>query len=259
MTYPLYRTGTIAVVDGVSYPVSYAAGENYVHFPQVSDARPAPFPRQELAGAVPVEMCERVFSVQVYASYRDHRVMVDAAFDNGTARVLDAEWDNEWATINGFVQENSYEYYKTVDMRDLRDYAERQNDLLFTRWRAARFARPVEGIPLHGGWPNGQAAVVAGRPRSGVLETEGGRVAEVSTRAEYLGYSCEVAGITMDGSVGVHYLGSDFERADADGFRPGPDGRWSKTVHIFDLARYHELHRDLLFDQWRESRDSLAR
>lgn len=259
MTYPLYRSGIIAVVDGVSYPASYTTGENYVHFPQPSAARPAPFPRQELAGAVPVEMCERVFSVQVYATYRKHRVMIDAAFENGTARVLEAEWDHEWATVNGFVQENSYEYYKTVDMRDLRDYAERQNDLLFTRWRAARFARPMDGVPLHGGWPNGQSAVVAGRPRSGVLETEGGRVAEVSTRAEYLGSSCEVAGITVDGSVGVHYLGLDFERAEADGFRSGDDDRWSKTVHIFDLARYHELHRDLLFDQWRESRDSLAR
>ncbi|GAB3575737.1 hypothetical protein GCM10027445_38640 [Amycolatopsis endophytica] len=259
MTYPLYRTGTIAVVDGVSHAVSYAAGDNYVHFPQADGQRPTPHPRGELAGAVPVEMCERVFSVQVYASYRDHRVMVDTAFDNGTARVLEAEWDHEWATVNGFVQENSYEYYKNVDLRDLREYAERQNDLLFTRWRAARFARPVEGFPLHGGWPNGQAAVVTGRPRSGVLETEGGRVAEVSTRAEYLGSSCEVAGITLDGSVGIYYLGTDFERAEADGFRVDDALRWAKTVHVFDLARYHEMHRDLLFDQWRESRDSLAR
>jgi hypothetical protein len=117
----------------------------------------------------------------------------------------------------------------------------------------------VEGFPLHGGWPNGQAAVVAGRPRSGVLETEGGRVAEVSTRAEYLGSSCEVAGITLDGSVGIYYLGTDFERAEADGFRIDDRLRWAKTVHVFDLARYHEVHRDLLFDQWRESRDSLAR
>jgi len=259
VTYPLYRSGTIAVVDGASYPVSYSPGDNYVHFPQADGGRPTPHPRGELSGAVPVEMCERVFSVQVYASYRDHRVMVDAAHDNGTVRVLDAEWDQEWATINGFVQEAAYEYYKTVDLRDLRGYSERQNDLLFTRWRAARFARPVDGFPPQGGWPNGQAAVVAGRPRKGVLETEGGRIAEVTTCAEYLGYSCEVAGITLDGSVGVYYLGSDFERAEADGFECDDDLRWAKTVHIYDLARYHEVHRDLLFDQWRESRDSLTR
>jgi hypothetical protein len=250
MSYPLYRRGTFAVIDGAAHRVSYTLGDNYVHFPSQDGTKPTPYPR---SGPIPVEMCERVFSVGVYASYRGHGVLVDDVDEAGMARLMEAQWDGEWATVNGFVQENKYEYYKTADLRELRDYYEKQSDLLFLRWRAAHFARPIEGHLPTGGWANGELAVVHGRPRSGVLETEGGRVAEVTTRAEYLGYPCEVAGITADGSVGLYYLGPDDGRAEADGFHQTDDGRWAKTVHIYDLARYHEHHVDLLFAPWCES------
>ena len=248
MSYPLYRRGMFAVLDGVSHAVTYAYGDNYVHFRD--NGKPTPYPR---SGPIPVEMCERVFSVQVYARYRGHSVLVDDVDESGMARVMEAEWDGEWATINGFLQENKYEYYKTADLRDLREYYEKQTDLLFPRWRVAHFARPIEGHPLTGALANGRPAMVDGRPRSGMLETEDGRVAQVTTRAEYLGYPCEVAGISHDGSVGLYYLGADEDRAEADGFTRADDGRWSKTVHVYDLARYHEHHADLLFDHWRES------
>ncbi|TVT33363.1 hypothetical protein FNH05_27175 [Amycolatopsis rhizosphaerae] len=251
MSYPLYRRGTFAVIDGVSYPVSYANGDNYVRFADGDENRPTPYPRDS---PVPVDLCERVFSVQVYASYRGHSVLVDGVDELGGARVMDAEWDGEWATINGFVQENRYEYYKHIDLRDLRDYYEKQSDLLFTRWRAAHFARPIDGHPFRGGWANGESAVVGGRPRSGILEIEDGRVTEVTTRAEYRGFPCEIAGISPDGSVGLYYVGVDQERAEADGFRPR-DGRPAKTVHVYDLARYHEHHLDLQFERWRQSRE----
>jgi len=247
MSYPLYRRGTFAVLDGTSHPVSYAYGDNYVHFRD--NGKPTPYPRSV---PTPVEMCERVFSVQVYARYRGHGVLVDDVDEAGMARLMEAEWDGEWATINGFVQENKYEYYKTADLRDLRDYYEKQTDLLFPRWRAAHFARPIEGHELTGGWANGEPAVVHGRPRSGILENEDGRVAKVTTRAEYLGHPCEVKGISADGSVGLRFLGTDADRAEADGFTM-TDGHWTKTVHIYDVARYHEHHEDLLFDSWRES------
>jgi hypothetical protein len=251
MSYPLYRRGTFAVIDGTSHPATYTNGEHYVHFLPVDDSRPSPYPR---TGPVPVEMCERVYSVQVYASYRGHGVLVDGVEESGAARIMEAEWDGEWATVNGFVQENKYEYYKTTDLRELRNYYEKQSDLLFTRWRAAHFVRPVEGhpVPLREDWTAGEPAVVGGRPRSGLLETEDGRVAEVTTRAEYHGYPCEISGIRADGSVGLYHLGVDESRAEADGFRRS-EGRWAKTVHIYDLARYHEHHADLLFERWRES------
>lgn len=239
MSYPLYRRGTFAVLDGVSYPVSYPAGEQHVY---LSDGEPAP-----------VEICERLFSVQVYATYREHIVLVDDVDTIGTARIMEAEWDGEWATENGFVHENGYEYFKTVELRDLRNYYEKQTDLLFTRWRETHFARPVVGYPAGGGWINGEPGTIGGRPRAGVLAGEDGRVAAVTTRAEYLGYPCEIAGISRDGSVGIYSLSPDEARAEANGFTLGENGRWGKTVHIYDLARYHEHHADLVFDQWRES------
>ena len=243
MRYPRYRHGTFAVLDGVSHPVSYSVGDTRVH---LLAARNQP---------VPVQLCESVISVQVYATYRGHGVLVDDMDETGRARIMEAEWDEEWATVNGFVHENRYEYFKTVDVLDLRDYYEKQTDLLFLRWRAAHFARPVHGQPLTGGWANGTPAVVQGRPRAGVVRIEDGRTTEVTTRAEYLGYPCEVAGISADGSVGLYYLGHDTARAEADGFELTVDFRWAKTVHIYDLARYQEHHADLYFEEWRSARE----
>jgi hypothetical protein len=237
MNYTLYRRGTFAVVDGKSHPASYRPGEDYVHL---------------AGGPAAVDSCERVFSVQVYATYRGHAVLVDDIDNAGMAHVMEAEWDEDWATENGFVHENAYEYFKTVGLRELRNYYEKQTDLLFTRWRAAHFARPVEGDPVGSGWRSG-GHDMHGRPRSGILAGEDGRVAAVTTRAEYLGHPCELTGIGADGSVGIESVKLAGTRAEADGFTLGPTGRWTKAVHIFDLARYHEHHADLLFDRWRES------
>ncbi|TNC27437.1 hypothetical protein [Amycolatopsis alkalitolerans] len=243
MSYPLYRRGTFAVIDGKSCPVSYKVGENYVQLASGDSTEP-----------IPVDMCARVVSVQVYATYRGHGVLVDDMDEAGTARVMEAEWDGEWATVNGFLHENKYEYFKTVDVTDLRDYYEKQVDLLFGRWRSVHFSRPIEGHPLGGGWANGRPAIIDGRPRSGLLETEDGRPVEVTTRAEYFGHPCEIAGITADGAVGLYYLGKDSERAEADGFEPDENGRWARAVHIYDLARYQEHHADLYFDTWLRGR-----
>ncbi|MTD59540.1 hypothetical protein [Amycolatopsis pithecellobii] len=244
MSYPRYRRGVFAVIDGQSRPVSYTVGENYVYPPSGDRTEP-----------IPVDMCERVVSIQVYATYRGHGVLVDDMDENGNALVMEAEWDHEWATANGFLHENKYEYFKTVEVTELRDYYEKQLDLLFLRWRSAHFSRPLEGLPLTGGWANGSPQIIDGRPRSGVLETEDGRTVEVTTRAEYFGHPCEIAGISADGSVGLYYLGDDHDRAAADGFEPGEDARWARTVHIYDLARYQEHHADLDFEKWRSTRE----
>src|SRR5262249_55746651 len=153
---------------------------------------------------------------------------VDDLDTDGIARVMEAEWDGDWATENGFVQESAFEYFKTVELCELRNYYEKQSDLLFTRWRESHFRRPIEGQPLRDDWADRTAATVGGRPRSGVLTTEDGRVAVVVTRAEYLGYPCEIAGISADGSVGIYSLNPDEARAEADGFTLAESGRWAK-------------------------------
>lgn len=218
MNYPWYRRGTFAVVDGLSYPVSYTVGDPWVRLPERTEP-------------VSVELCEQIVSVQVYATYREHGVLVDDIDEEGNAYVMEAESDELWATGNGFVHENRYEYFKTVDVRELRDYHEKQTDLLFLLWRD----RPAG----------------SGRPRSGTVRLEDGRRTEVTTRAEYLGHPCEVASISPSGLVAVYYLGADDARAEGDGFVLTADFRWAKTVDIRDLARYQEHHRDLDFETWR--------
>src|SRR6266480_2314661 len=116
MSYPWFRRGTFAVVEGLSYPVSYSVGDPWVRLP-------------ESAEPVSVELCEQIVSVQVYATYRGHSVLVDDVDEDGNALVMEAEWDELWATVNGFVHENRFEYFKTVDLRELRDYHEKQTDL----------------------------------------------------------------------------------------------------------------------------------
>lgn len=248
MNYPWYRRGTFAVVDGLSYPVSYSVGDPLVRLPSTS--RP-----------LPAEACEQIVSVQVYATYRGHGVLVDDVDEDGNARVMEAEWDELWATVNGFVHESRYEYFKTVDLCELRDYYEKQTDLLFLRWREARFARPADRrrFGFDADAMSGEPAVVDGRPRSGKVRLEDGRHTEVTTRAEYLGYPCEIVAISPSGSVGLYYLGTDESRAEADGFELTADLRWAKTVHIYDLARYQEHHRDLDFEAWRTAAEPLPR
>ncbi|GAB2980733.1 hypothetical protein LWP59_00890 [Amycolatopsis acidiphila] len=76
------------------------------------------------------------------------------------------------------------------------------------------------------------------------------RLAEVTSVAEYRGHTCQVVGIDEDGTTGLYYLGDDMAAMPRDGFVQVDPGTWAKTVHIGELARYRELHRDLLFDAW---------
>jgi hypothetical protein len=76
------------------------------------------------------------------------------------------------------------------------------------------------------------------------------RLAEVTTVADYRGHTCQVVSIDEDGTTGLYYLGADMAAMPRDGFVQIDPGTWAKTVHIGELARYRELHRDLLFDAW---------
>jgi hypothetical protein len=76
------------------------------------------------------------------------------------------------------------------------------------------------------------------------------RLAEVTTVADYRGHTCQVVSIDEDGTTGLYYLGDDMAAMPRDGFVQVDAGTWAKTAHIGELARYRELHRDLLFDSW---------
>lgn len=76
------------------------------------------------------------------------------------------------------------------------------------------------------------------------------RLAEVTTVADYRGHACQVVSIAEDGTTGLYYLGGDMAAMPRDGFVQIDPGTWAKTVHVTELARYREVHRDLLFDAW---------
>jgi hypothetical protein len=76
------------------------------------------------------------------------------------------------------------------------------------------------------------------------------RLAEVTTVADYRGHTCQVISIGDDGATGLYYVGDDMAAMPREGFVQIDAGTWAKTVDIYELVRYRELHRDLLFDAW---------
>lgn len=87
----------------------------------------------------------------------------------------------------------------------------------------------------------------SGRWRAEVLVEQCDRLDEVTTRALYRGYECQVVAIEQDGSVGLYYLGPDKAKAARDGFVQTEPGVWARTVNIHEVARLWEHHTDLLF------------
>jgi hypothetical protein len=76
------------------------------------------------------------------------------------------------------------------------------------------------------------------------------RLADVTTRADYLGHRCQVLSIAPNGDVGLYFLGDDKAAARRDGFVQVDPGTWAKTVNIYDLHSFHEHHADLLYERW---------
>jgi hypothetical protein len=76
------------------------------------------------------------------------------------------------------------------------------------------------------------------------------RLADVTTRADYLGHRCQVVSIAPNGDVGLYFLGDDKSAARKDGFVQVDPGTWAKTVNIYDLQNFHEHHADLLYERW---------
>lgn len=76
------------------------------------------------------------------------------------------------------------------------------------------------------------------------------RLADVTTRASYLGHRCQVLSIAPGGDVGLYFVDDDKSAAARDGFVQIDPGTWAKTVNIYDLHSFHEHHADLLFERW---------
>ena len=76
------------------------------------------------------------------------------------------------------------------------------------------------------------------------------RLADVTTRADYLGNRCQVVSIAPNGDVGLYFLGDDKSVARKDGFVQVDPGTWAKTVNVYDLDSFHEHHADLLYERW---------
>jgi hypothetical protein len=87
----------------------------------------------------------------------------------------------------------------------------------------------------------------SGQWRAEVLVEQCDRLDEVTTKAQYRGYECQVVAIEQDGSVGLYYLGPDKAKAARDGFVQTEPGVWARTVNVHEVARLWEHHTDLLF------------
>lgn len=76
------------------------------------------------------------------------------------------------------------------------------------------------------------------------------RLADVTSRVDYLGHRCQVVSIAPNGDTGLYFLGDDKSAAARDGFIQVDPGTWAKTVNVYDLHAYHEHHADLLYERW---------
>jgi hypothetical protein len=76
------------------------------------------------------------------------------------------------------------------------------------------------------------------------------RLADVTSRAQYLGHRCQVISIAPNGDVGLYFLDDDKSEARKDGFVQVDPGTWAKTVNVYDLHTYYEQHADLLYERW---------
>lgn len=156
MTYPGFRPGgQYARMNGREYRAAYDSNYDADSIVIIQRTPENPDPsryewvdyHRGWVGEYPLSACDRVFSVYTYARYSGHRCEVLSFNDDGTAEIQYADWNGAWATASGFVQRNKYEYFKTVPVRELHDYHEKQRDLLFEQWRDSTFPKPEEAQP----------------------------------------------------------------------------------------------------------------
>ncbi|HEU5473268.1 MAG TPA: hypothetical protein VFV67_21700 [Actinophytocola sp.] len=77
------------------------------------------------------------------------------------------------------------------------------------------------------------------------------RIVEITSIANYQGHTCQVIAIDPDGSVGLHYVGTEQAAVVRHGFVQVDQGTWARTVAVHEITQYRERHTDLMFDEWK--------
>jgi hypothetical protein len=150
MSYQPHRRGVHATVNGVTYPARYNSTKQKVFISLSAAENPDPtlFKWNEThslwLAEVPAVDCDRVFRISPHARFYGHRCFVDIMNDDGTAEVVYADADADWAQRNGFEQRDRGTFRRVVPVTALYDYHEEQWDLLFDQWREQTFPRPTE-------------------------------------------------------------------------------------------------------------------
>jgi hypothetical protein len=151
MTYPGFRSGTFAVVNGRERSCSYIFQTKTVTFFTRAAENPDPaiytwYDRGKgWLAELPASQFDRVYAVSTFVSYYGYRCEVVEFKDDGTAELRYSDWNGAWAGMQGgFEQREKYEFYKVVPVSELYDYHEEQRDLVFDDWREQNFARPAE-------------------------------------------------------------------------------------------------------------------
>lgn len=79
------------------------------------------------------------------------------------------------------------------------------------------------------------------------------RLVEIGSFARYKGIACQVIAIGESGRAELYYVGHDAGEPERLGFKQFDKHEYSKSVPVGELYDYHEIHRDLLFEHWRET------
>jgi hypothetical protein len=101
-------------------------------------------------------------------------------------------------------------------------------------------APPDERFVYDPDWPGWQAVIP-------VAECE--ELFVIENRASYRGLPCHVFGLTEDGQVSLYFIGNNDGYAKDAGFEQVDRGTYGKQVSLKELTLFHEIRRDLLFDQ----------
>jgi len=79
------------------------------------------------------------------------------------------------------------------------------------------------------------------------------QMVSVRTRAYWAGHLYAVAAITDDGEASLRPLGDNRSKTAVGGARIIKPADFAYKVPIVELSNYHEIHSDLLFEEWRRT------
>jgi hypothetical protein len=141
--------GNFAVKDGVVRECAYLADQRIVRFVSRAEQNPD----EELyvwhkqwnvwIAELPADQFDAIFSVNAFARYCGHRCHVDSIVDDGSAELIYADSNFDWATQHEFVQHDKGTFRRTAHISELYDFHEEYKDLLFAEWREQNFKQEI--------------------------------------------------------------------------------------------------------------------